>query len=258
MIKLFIQNRKGQKISVIAEENSQAKGLAFVMHGHGGTKDQPHIETFAGAFRASGFTVVRFDTTNTFGESDGDYMVSTTTNYYEDLEDVIGWASTQGWYREPFWLVGHSLGGECVALYAEDHPQKVMALAPISTVVNRTMILANEPKERLEEWNRTGWKISPSESRPGTMKKLDWKQYVDDSMKYDLLPKAGRLTMPVLLITGSKDHGTPYVDQKVLYDRLPGPKEINLIEGAPHTFKDPAHLEQIRAIFLKWIGSVIE
>lgn len=90
--KIFIKNRKKQNVSVVVETLKKQQGLVFVMHGLGGFKEQDHIKTFADAFKEEGFTVVRFDTTNTFGESDGNYEDATTTNYYEDLEDVISWA----------------------------------------------------------------------------------------------------------------------------------------------------------------------
>ena len=256
MIKLFIKNRKDQKISVIVEQNPNQKGLAFVMHGLGGFKEQPHIATFAEAFFEKGVTVVRFDTTNTLGESDGSYENATITSYYEDLEDVIKWASTQAWYQEPFALSGHSLGGVSTALYAENYPKKVLALAPISSVISGQLIYDTEPKERVAEWNKTGWKISPSASKPGVMKKLNWHQFVDDSRKYNLLPRADKLTMPVLLIVGSKDGGTPERHQKMLFERLPGQKELHVIEGAPHTFRDPKHLAEIKGTFLQWLDTI--
>lgn len=62
--KLFIDNRKDQKISVIVEKTENQKGLAFVMHGLGGFKEQNHIQTFAEAFKEENFTAIRFDTTN--------------------------------------------------------------------------------------------------------------------------------------------------------------------------------------------------
>ncbi|MBM3245414.1 MAG: alpha/beta hydrolase, partial [Candidatus Omnitrophica bacterium] len=110
MEKLFIKNRKDQNIAVIIDKTENQKGLAFVMHGLSGFKEQPHIETFASAFKEKEFTVVRFDTTNTLGASDGDLVDATLTNYYKDLEDVIKWSKSQGWYQEPFILSGHSLG----------------------------------------------------------------------------------------------------------------------------------------------------
>ena len=73
--KKFITNRKKQRIVVVIEIKPDQKGLAFVMHGLGGFKEQPQIKTFGEAFQENDFTVVRFDTTNTLGsgESAGKY-----------------------------------------------------------------------------------------------------------------------------------------------------------------------------------------
>jgi pimeloyl-ACP methyl ester carboxylesterase len=227
------------------------------MHGLGGFKEQPHIQTFADAFREKGYLAVLFDTTNTLGESAGNYKNATTTNYYEDLEDVIKWTKTQKWYQEPFILSGHSLGGFCTAFYAENYPNEVLALAPISTVVSGKLILEAfkryEP-EVFEKWEKTGWQIKESTSRPVTIKKLPW-SFIADQMKFDLIPKAQNLTLPVLLIVGEKDTSTPADHVKILFEALPGQKEFHIIKGAPHTFRDPKHLEEIKQIFKKWIDS---
>ncbi|PIN76384.1 hypothetical protein COV17_02570 [Candidatus Woesearchaeota archaeon CG10_big_fil_rev_8_21_14_0_10_36_11] len=254
--KIFIQNRKKQKISVLIDTSNSQKGLAFIMHGLGGFKEQPHIKTFTESFLEEGFTVVRFDTTNTFGESEGNYENATVTNYYEDLEDVIGWASKREWYKEPFWLVGHSLGGISIGLYAEKYPQKVKALAPISTVVSGKLNVENLKKrfpEELTEWEKTGWKIKPSVSKPGLIKKLRWNSHISDTLNYDLLKNVDKLNMPVLLIVGSYDDTTPLEHQQLLFERLSNEKEIHIIKGAPHTFKDENHLKQLKEIFKNWI-----
>jgi pimeloyl-ACP methyl ester carboxylesterase len=254
-MKMFIKNRYGKNIAVVIEEAPQAKGLVFVMHGLGGFKEQPHIQTFAQAFKDNNFTVVLFDTTHAFGESEGDYADATTTNYYEDLEDVIAWAKTQSWHKQPFWLVGHSLGGISTALYAEKHPEEVKALAPVSTVVSGQLSLETKATRGiLDEWKKTGWLIKTSESKPGLTKKLKWAE-MEDRLKYDLLPQVDKLTMPVLLIVGEKDESTPPEHQKILFDKLPGKKEMHIITGAPHTFRDPGHLQEIKNIFDKWIKS---
>lgn len=251
MEKLFIKNRKGQKVAVIVEKSANQRGLAFVMHGLGGFKEQDHIQTFAEAFREKGFTVVRFDTTNTFGESDGNYENATTTNYYEDLEDVINWAKSQPWYQAPFCLAGHSLGSLCIALYTEKYPEKIKALAPISTVVSGSLSMETKKyKSTSEEWERTGWRVEKGYT--GIVKKLKW-SHIEDRLKYDLLPGAHKLTMPVLLIVGDNDDATPPEHQQVLYEKLPGQKEIHIIKGAPHTFRKKEHLDEIKKIFLRWI-----
>src|SRR3989338_6895955 len=191
--KKFIKNRKDQKISVLVDVSPHQKGLAIVMHGLGGFKEQPHIRVFADSFKEDGFTVIRFDATNTLGsgESYGKYDDATATNYYEDLDDVMTWAKKQPWYQEPFWLAGHSLGGMSIILFAEKYPQKIKALAPISTAVSGKLYL-NAPKYRendlLKKWKETGWRIEESKSRPGAVNTLKW-NFMEDLLKYDVLPK---------------------------------------------------------------------
>ncbi|MDE2079487.1 MAG: alpha/beta hydrolase [Patescibacteria group bacterium] len=255
MQKLRIKNRDGKEIAVLLEGEENTNGLAFVMHGLGGFKEQPHVETFAHSFLEKDFVVVRFDTRDTFGESEGNYEQATITSYLADLEDVIAWAKSQPWYQEPFTLAGHSLGGICTALYAERHPEQVIALAPISTVVSGELSAeAKTETNELAKWQETGWRETPSKSKSGIIKRLPW-SHMEDRMKYDLLPGVSRLTMPTLLIVGSVDDTTPPKHQKILLDALPGPKELHIIEGAPHTFRNPAHLKEIADIFAHWIDS---
>lgn len=217
MIKDFIQNRKGQKIAVAVDEKPDAKELVFIMHGLGGFKAQPHLQAMADVFEENGFSVVLFDTTNSFGESDGDYSDATTTNYYEDLEDLIAWARVQSWFKKPFWLAGHSLGGICAALYAQNYPEEVKAIAPTSTVVSGQLSLDVHPPEKVEGWKKSGWRIEESGSVPGLIKKLKWSHF-EDRLKYNLLDKAEKLTMPVLMVVGDQDQTTPLAHQQILFE----------------------------------------
>ena len=259
MEKIFIKNRKGQNVSVLVEYSDSPKGLAFVMHGLGGFKEQEHIQTFASAFKEKGFIVVRFDTTNTLGESEGLYEDATVTNYYEDLEDVIAWASGQSWYQEPFYLAGHSLGGLSVALYAEKYPEKVKGLIPISTVVSGKLSEDAHMEfgaESYEEWKKTGWLVQESTSKPGVTKRLKW-SHMADRLRYDLIPKVALLTMPVLLIVGEKDTSTPPKHVKQLFQAISGSRKTYFeIVGAPHTFREPEHLREIKQRMVDWISLV--
>ena len=164
MEKTTIKNRKKQNVVVIVEQSTPQNGLAFVMHGLGGTKDRPQIIAITEVLKQNKYSVVRFDTTNTFGESDGNYEDATTTNYYEDLEDVINWASKQSWYQEPFVLFGHSLGGISTALFTEKHPDKVRALAPLSTVVSGNFSIKTHNEEHLKQWKKEGFREEISSS----------------------------------------------------------------------------------------------
>lgn len=254
MERIEINNRKNQKIVALVEHPAESRGLAFVMHGLGGFKEQKHISTVAEALRENGYTTVRFDTTNTFGESDGRYEDATTTNYYEDLEDVVVWAVGQPWYLEPFVMAGHSLGAYSICRFAETYPQKVAALIPLSPMVSGKLSVEADPTE-CEEWKRAGWRISESRSKPGTVKRLPW-SHMEDRLKHDLLPKANMLGMPVLLIVASGDDTTPAAHVRILYDVVPGPKELHVIEGVDHTFRAPEELDEIRRVITAWLPTI--
>ena len=253
-MKEFIKNRKNQKIAVLIDISENQKGLVFVMHGLSGHKEQLHIQTMADAFKEKGYSVIRFDTTNTLGESDGKIEDATTTNYFEDLEDLIFWAKLQKWYQEPFCLAGHSLGGTCIGLYAENHSEEIKGLAPIAAMISGELSLKAHAEE-IEGWKKTGWMTRISKTRPGVSYRLPW-SHMEDRLKYNLLEKVDKLTMPVLLIVGDNDNSCPLDTQEILYDKLPGKKEIHIIKNAPHTFVEEKHLKEIKEIFLKWIDSL--
>ncbi len=248
--KINIKNRKNQKIVVLLDISKKQKGLVFIMHGLSGCKEEAHIAMLAQTFSEAGFIVVRFDTTNTFGESDGSYENATVTNYYEDLEDVINWSKTQDWYEEPFCLVGHSLGGICTALYAEKYPEKVKALAPISTTISYELSLKTTRYENHKEMKARGWVREKNGLR------LKW-AHMEDRKKYNLLDNAAKLKMPVLMIVGEKDESALPQHQKILYEKLPGKKEFHIIKNALHSFKEKEHLDEIKQIFKEWIRKVV-
>ncbi len=248
----FIHNRHNLKMAVLVQQPPKQRGLVFIMHGLGGVMNQTQFATIAPVFIDAHYTVVRFDTTNSFGQSEGHYEDATTTGYYHDLEDVIAWATKQPWYVEPFVLVGHSVGGLCTAMFAQKHPQKVQALSPLSTVVSGKLRLQTITENEALEWQKTGSREYKSSTTPGRMKRLPW-SHMEDAMHYDLLPEASKLVMPVLMVVGSEDDRTPLKQQQLLYKALPGPKELHIIEGARHNFKEESHLHKLASIFAAWI-----
>jgi len=250
---MFIKNRKNQNISVLVEKTKNQKGLAFVMHGLGDSKNSDHIRTFISCFLNNNYTVVSFDTTNTFGESDGIFEDANITNYYEDFVDVINWAKKQDFFQKPFILCGHSLGAICSAFYAENNPKEIKALAPFSTVINAELSRQTYSKKELTTWKKTGW-LTENWGAQGKIR-LKW-SYMEEKEKYDLLKGVNNLTMPVLMIVGELDKTTPLKHQKLLFDKLSGKKELFVIKNSPHTFREKNHLDQIYNILDKWIKSL--
>jgi pimeloyl-ACP methyl ester carboxylesterase len=251
----FIQAPNGQRIAVLVEHPKSLKGLAFVMHGLGGFKEQKHIETLAKVMQAHGYTTVRFDARNALGESDGDMMQVSMTQYNEDLRTVIDWASGQPWFSEPFGLAGHSMGGFAVTLYAEEHPGRVRWLIPFAGNVSGRYSRDRHAPDELELWERQGYLESVSRSKPGVVKRTPWSMAVD-IMQYDALPKAGALTMSKLFIVGSKDVAVPVEQVRKLFEAVPEPKQLSIVPGAPHTFRTSEHLAALEKLVSSWLPTV--
>jgi len=246
MVETTINNRKGKKIITLIEERKNNKGLAFIMHGIGSNKDEPLLSTVSETFKQNNYTTLRFDTTNAWGNENGIFEESTLTNYYEDLEDVIKWSKNQPWYKEPFIIVGHSIGGLCMILFAEKYPEKVKAISLISTMISGKLTLETYPQELLERWEEKGM------YEYGEGKKLKW-NCVEDIKKYDALKNINNLKMPTLMIVGEKDPEAPIKHQKILYGRIPGKKDLKIIPGASHLFE--SQLTEIKTLFDNWINS---
>jgi alpha-beta hydrolase superfamily lysophospholipase len=47
------------------------------------------------------------------------------TGYYNDLEDVVSWAANQDFYKERFFIVGHSMGTMLVMKYNNENSEKI-------------------------------------------------------------------------------------------------------------------------------------
>jgi pimeloyl-ACP methyl ester carboxylesterase len=71
-----------------------------------------------------------------------------------------------------------------------------------------------------------------------------------------LLDNASKLIMPVLLIVGELDESTPPKHQQILFDVLPGKKELHIIKNCPHTFRDQEHLDEVYNILRSWIKKI--
>lgn len=257
MEKITIKNRLG--LDLLVQIEGEGEQLAFVTHGLGGYKEQSHIRSAVQAFIERGYCVVSFDTTNSIGESGGKMEDATLTTSYADLCDVIAWAKSQPWYRQPFALCGHSLGGSSVTLYAEDHPSDVAAIILMAPVVAGQLSLgfyrAQEPEEAAK-WERTGWQISESKSRPGVMKRLPWSHMLD-RLKYDLLPRADQLTMPTHIIVGERDESCPVEHQRLLLDRIPSKvKRFTILSGTDHNYRTPDRTGELKSAIISWLQTL--
>jgi uncharacterized protein len=78
------------------------------------------------------------------------------------------------------------------------------------------------------------------------LRPLTWLGLTED---FDSLRRIATLRMPVLLLAGTNDTLTPPAMARHLYDRAPGPKHIEIIDGAGHNdFWESAGTQAVAAI----------
>lgn len=255
MKKFEIKNRYGLKIvgEILEPENS--KGLAFVLHGLGGYKEQSHIKLIADTFYSKNFTVINFDATNSVGESEGKYEDATLGKHYEDLVDVINWTKTQIFYREKILLSGSSMGGYAVLKYAEDYPDTIKGVFACAPVISGKLSFESYKKFEpimFQKWEKNGCNERESVSRPGLIKKLPW-SHMEERLNHDLLKDLDKINIPIALIVGTKDTSCPLEHQKILFDKLNCEKDLYIVKDAPHTFRSEADLNELKKYLTLWL-----
>jgi len=245
--KIIIKNRYNLNIVILINKPKEAKGLVFLMHGFGSFKEHPLIELSEKIFNDNGFITVRFDITKSIGESEGEMKDGTLTSYYEDLEDILTWASKQDWYKEPFYLVGHSAGGYCVANYEIKNKEKVEKLILFSPLVSGELHKETDGiKLIIDEWKEKGIREWESSSSPGIIKQSKY-DFIEDSLNHDLLKNAGKIICPVLLISSEDDIIIPINHQKLLVEKI---KDISfvVIKNSNHNLSEESTIKEIHKI----------
>ncbi len=248
-MKHFIKNRKDQDISIIIEKAENPKGLAFILHGSGGVKEREPMSTFARCFLNNNYNVVRFDASNTFGESHGVFDDLTFDSFYEDLIDVIEWSKKQDFYFEPFIINGYSLGGMCSLYFTQNNPNLINSLILISTVIDGNKLLEKYSQEELDHWKKTG--IKTWISKHGYKKNLKY-SYIKSIKNIDILSRIKKIKIPVMMISGDIDDTTPFKHQKMLFNALSTKKDMKVMNGVGHSF-DSSHSDIIYNALNKWM-----
>lgn len=260
-MQVFIENEDGQKMAVLVEglENKDNHKLVFIQHGLGSYKEYHTVRIAADAFLKRGYVVVTFDTRYSFGQSDGDIEFATLSAAIEDLETVINWAKTQDFYCEPFALSGHSLGGGSVLFYAEQNPDDVNLLVPVSAMVGGKYYLRsymlNRP-EFFEKWQTEGKRFY-RKSNDKSIEGFVSFDFVTDLQNYDMVFDAGKIKAQTLLITGDEDLSSTLYNNQHLLAKIEGAPELVVLEHCGHTFDSEQNQEDLYKIIDTWLSSLL-
>ncbi len=253
-MKIRIKNRAGKIIvgDLLYNKTSQVvkQPLMIISHGFLGTKNQSFFKRIADDLFKEGIASLRFDFTNSIGESEGDLTKATLTGYIEDLEDVLNYARSLDFVGS-IGLIGHSLGGFITIIVSARHKVGCVVSLSASFYTDYSRLRFFAGKEiNLDEWREDGFLrvFSPLDNK---YYNLSYDYYLD-SRNYDLsdyLPKVSH----ILVIHGTKDKVLGVENAKLIYEHAAPPKKLFIIDGLHHNYyKEPQLTQAVNAI-LEWV-----
>lgn len=249
-----IKNKNGEKIVGLIHNVDNPKGTAIVQHGLGGFKEEIHIMRIVECCIEAGWRTIAFDCRNSFGESDGDINNMTIATYCDDLVTIIEQLVPTD---HKLLLAGHSCGAGSVLRYTCDNPDRVYAIAPTAAAISKEFLIEQCQKMRPEffaDWQRDGRFHKVPSLRPEREGYVSY-NLVEEMGNMTVLESAPNLTMPLFLIVGTDDKWMSPEQQQALHDKWRGPKEIHIIEGSEHVFKD-SHLDQMAEKLSAWLAKL--
>lgn len=230
--KTKITSSKGNLATVIHYPEMKTKRLAILCPGYLDSKDYKHLIDLAEALVRQGYTVVRFDPTGTW-ESAGDIADYTTTQYLEDIKNVLEYMLHQADYKYIL-LGGHSRGGQVSILYAARDPRisLVLGIMPSS---ERTMAGL-----RQEEWKKTGVSTSDRDLPDNKEQKKKFSvpySHVEDKNQYSVLEDVKKVTVPIIFLAGELDDKVPAEYVKEIFDNANEPKKFVTMPNIGHGYR---------------------
>lgn len=258
--KTFIKNRHDMNMAVTVEQPEKSRGLIFITHGFLSAGHRISPTAIAEVSLANQLTSVRFDTTHSCGESDGQPENATITSYKEDLNTLVDWAKKQDWFRSKYFLAGSSLGGIASLEHAHNHPEEVLGLGLLAPVISGDFSMqaaAKRPINKMPDWQRTGFETRDCPTSPTGKIHVPW-SHMEDRFQYNALAYAPEMQAPLMIIVGSHDESCPADQQQQLFDAWGATKkELHIVNGAPHGFGQPEHVQMLKSHFDNWLKKVI-
>ncbi len=226
-------------------KGSQKSPCVTMVHGFAGDKSTYRLFVRAGReFAANGFAALRFDCRGC-GDSEGfakDYMMTTKL---EDIGEAVKFAKCRSEIdSDRIGICGISYGGAASVIFAARNKdiKCVDAWAP------GTLSEGLSPAVR-EEISRRGF------INFGYYSGKIHKSQAEDDQKYDMYKEITKVKVPVQITHGTGDTMVPFIEGEKLFENTGKPKNLNVIEGADHSF---AHhkkqlIESSVAWFKKWL-----
>lgn len=214
----------------------------ITLHGLEGDKDRGKWPKVASYLYEAGYACFRFNFRGC-GEkekSDGEFEDLTLSGRIEDYKAALEYIRSEDIDSKRVGVIGSSLGG----MVAIGGKQKVNAVVTVGSPYKVPRY--GKPLIPREEGD---YYILPSGSRFK-------KDFYEDIQKYDLTQDVKKAP-PLMIIHGSSDEVVPLEHAQILYDSAAEPKDLQIIEGADHTFSNPVQLDRAVKLAVEWFNKYL-
>ena len=245
MDRIYFQNSR--HLTLIGCFHPADSSAAIVM-AHGFTNDkssQGRFDALAESFNRNGYNVLRFDFSGC-GESSVDIL--STHNMIDDLQCALEFVKKNG--CTTFALYGHSLGG-LICLKCDDPVIRTMVLTGAPTDYMKYDWSEYYSEEQLGEIRAKGYLTAKDRSGQDRLVGRQLLRSFEEINQKELL---SGIQCPVLLIHGNDPSDW---EETLLLEKskkgislLPAGSQLEIIDGANHTFQD--HLDRVMAEANNW------
>ncbi len=214
--------------------------LVILGHGVTGDKDRPVITETAKALRDVGVDTLAFSFAGN-GASEGDFCAATISKEVADLGAVID-AVSDAYAKIAY--IGHSMGG-AVGLSRVAKDERINALVSIAGMIDTKAFADTEFGDEMPDsglmWGEESCPLSSA-----FMNNL-----CDEIVS--LVPLVNSVTIPWLLLHGTADDVVLPKDTECVQALRGEAVDAVYVEGADHSFNEPAHKAQLTETITQWL-----
>ncbi len=233
----------------LTSPNSGSNTLAIIIAGSGPTDrdgNQNFLKTnnlkkLAIALTNNGIAAFRYDKRTVKQIRKGNFDANVKfDDFVNDAKDVLDYFKKQNTYKK-IYIIGHSEGSLIGLLAAKDSADGFISLAGagqsidyvIKEQVQKTAPMFTEDTKRVFGILKEGKTTTDYPPALASLFDISIQPYMSSWMKYNPTEEIGKLTMPVLIINGTKDLQVSVEEAKLLSDAAKN-SELKLIDKMNH------------------------
>jgi uncharacterized protein len=226
MTSSVITNASGERIDLSFHPGHLRDSLVILGHGVTGNKDRPQLVALAEGLSARGWPCMRISFSGN-GESEGSFGDCTITKELGDLSAVLD--TVPDWVRVAY--IGHSMGA-AVGVLTAARDLRIRLLVSLAGMTHTAAF-----------YDREFGALTPGKDCMWDEAEHPLSQAFADDMREieSVLPAAGGIVQPWLLIHGTDDDLVPVQDGRDAYEAAPGLKKWHEVPGAGHSFDEASH-----------------